>query len=92
METVLFYTLRDGVDRARLMEIYPQHKAFYEAFQAGGGGLVALGPFGAPDAAGGSMGIFTSREEAERFIAGDPFVSEGLADPRIVDWNAVRFD
>ncbi len=38
------------------------------------------------------MGIFTSREDAERFIAGDPFTVEGLAVPRILEWNAVRFD
>jgi uncharacterized protein YciI len=35
--------------------------------------------------------IFTSREDAERFIADDPFVIEGLAEPRILEWNAVRF-
>jgi uncharacterized protein YciI len=35
------------------------------------------------------MGIFSSREAAERFIAADPFATEGLADPRILDWNAV---
>jgi len=38
------------------------------------------------------MGIFTSREDAECFIAGDPFTTEGLAEPRILDWNAVRFE
>ncbi|WP_314196418.1 hypothetical protein [uncultured Arthrobacter sp.] len=45
-----------------------------------------------PDSAGASMGIFTSREDAERFIAGDPFTTEGLADPRILEWDAVRFE
>jgi uncharacterized protein YciI len=74
------------------MEIFPQHKKYYDEFQAAGGGLLALGPFAAPDPAGGSMGIFTSRSEAERFIGGDPFIAAGLADPRIVDWNVVRFD
>jgi hypothetical protein len=35
--------------------------------------------------------ILTDRY-AERFIAGDPFTVEGLAVPRILEWNAVRFD
>lgn len=92
MEFVVLYSLREGVDRSRVLEVYPRHKAYYEAFRSGGGGLLALGPFQTPDPAGGSMGIFSSREDAERFIAGDPFTTEGLADPRILDWNVVRFD
>lgn len=90
METVVLYTLREGVDRSRIVETYPRHKAYYEAFHAAGGGLLALGPFLAADQPAGSMGIFTSREEAERFVAGDPFVAEGLADPRVLEWNAVH--
>jgi uncharacterized protein YciI len=90
MESVVLYTLREGVDRSRVLETYPRHKAYYEAFHAAGGGLVALGPFQSADQPAGSMGIFTSREEAERFVAGDPFVTEGLADPRILEWNAVH--
>ena len=90
METVVLYTLREGVDRSRVVETYPRHKAYYEAFHADGGGLVALGPFQDPDPAAGSMGIFTSRQEAERFVAGDPFVTEGLAEARLLEWNAVH--
>ncbi|WP_285243886.1 hypothetical protein [Pseudarthrobacter sp. fls2-241-R2A-127] len=86
----MLYTVRAGVDRARIMETFPRHKAFYEAFHADGGGLVALGAFVDPDPAASSMGIFTSRQEAERFVAGDPFVTEGLAEPRLLDWNSVR--
>lgn len=92
MEWVVMYTLREGIDRSHVLQTYPRHRAYYEAFHADGGGLVALGPFQTPDKAAGSMGIFTSREDAERFIAHDPFVTEGLADPRILEWNAVRFD
>ncbi|MGI5128846.1 YciI family protein [Pseudonocardia sp. CA-107938] len=91
MEVVVFYAVREGVDRDRLMDVYPRHKSYYEEFHASGGGLIALGPFLAPDPAGGSMGIFRSREDAERFVAADPFVLEGLADPRIVEWSVVRF-
>ncbi|TQJ59260.1 hypothetical protein FBY30_1508 [Arthrobacter sp. SLBN-83] len=90
MECVVLYTVREGVDRSRIMETYPRHKAYYQAFHADGGGLVALGPFQDPDPAASSMGIFTSRQEAERFVAGDPFVTEGLAEPRLLEWNAVH--
>jgi uncharacterized protein YciI len=91
MEFVVLYSLREGADRSRLLEVYPRHKAYYEAFRAAGGGLIALGPFQTVDPAGGSMGIFASRDDAERFIAEDPFVTDGLAEPRILEWNAVRF-
>ena len=38
----------------------------------------------------GAMAIFPSREAAEEFIAGDPFVTNGLvAKWRIVEWAAV---
>ncbi|MFD1210916.1 YciI family protein [Arthrobacter sp. GCM10027362] len=92
MEFVVLYTLREGVDRSRVLEVYPRHKAYYQAFRADGGGLLALGPFQTPDPAAGSMAIFTSREEAERFVAGDPFITEGLAEPRTLEWNVVRFE
>jgi uncharacterized protein YciI len=36
------------------------------------------------------MGIFSSREDAERFVAGDPFVTEGLAEARTLDWDVVH--
>ena len=38
------------------------------------------------------MGVFATRDAAERFIAGDPFVTEGLAEARILDWNAIWLD
>jgi len=35
------------------------------------------------------MGIFTSREAADEFIKGDPFVVNGLVSAwRLVEWNA----
>ena len=92
MESVVIYILNDGTDRARVLDTYPRHKAYFEAFRANGGGLLALGPFLTADPAGSSMGFFTSREDAERFIADDPFVVEGLAVPRILDWDPVRFE
>lgn len=86
------YSVREGIDRSRLFEVYPRHKAYFEAFHAAGGGLIALGPFQTADPAGGSMGIFASRDDAERFVAEDRFVTEGLADQRILEWDAVRFE
>ncbi|MFD7161017.1 YciI family protein [Kribbella sp. NPDC059898] len=90
MEYVVLYSLREGVDRARLLEVYPRHKAYYEKFHADGGGLIALGPFQPPEPTAGSMGIFSTREDAERFVTDDPFVLEGLATPRILEWNSVH--
>ncbi|GAB6858663.1 hypothetical protein JCM13591A_27680 [Microbacterium xylanilyticum] len=88
----MLYRLRDGVDRAQVLEVFPRHQAYYRAFHEAGGGLVALGPFATPDPEVGSIGVFSTRGEAERFVAADPFVTEGLADPRILDWNAVWLD
>jgi uncharacterized protein len=92
VEYVVFYVILPGVDRDRLVEAYPRHEAYFQQFKAAGGGLTALGPFVTPDPTAASMGIFVSREDAEAFIAADPFVIEGLADARIVDWNVVRFE
>lgn len=68
MEFVVMYRLGEGVQRSRILETHPRHKAYFEAFRAAGGGLIALGPFETTDPAGASMGIFTSREEAERSL------------------------
>ncbi|WP_308931082.1 hypothetical protein [Arthrobacter sp. SLBN-112] len=87
----MIYSLREGVDRSKVMDIYPRHKAYYEAFRAAGEGLLALGPFQSPEPGLSSMGIFTSRGDAEAFVAGDPFITEGLADPTLLEWNAVHF-
>lgn len=92
MNHVVLYRLRDGVDRARVGEVFSRHQAYYRAFHDAGGELIALGPFATADAAAGSMGIFATRDAAERFIAADPFVTEGLAEARILDWDAVWLD
>ncbi|MDQ4213928.1 YciI family protein [Microbacterium sp. ASV81] len=92
MAVVVLYRLREGVDRGRVLDVFPRHQAYYRAFHEAGPGLIALGPFLTPDPAAGSMGVFSSYDAAERFIAADPFVTEGLADPRILEWNAVWLD
>lgn len=52
MEFVVMYNLSEGIDRSRILESYPRHQAYFEEFRAGGGGLLALGPFLATDPAG----------------------------------------
>jgi len=38
----------------------------------------------------GAMGVFTTREAAEEFAAGDPFVLNGVvADWRVHDWHEI---
>ena len=61
--------------RRRASSGRPRHEAYFQQFKAEGGGLTVLGPFVTPDPTAASMGI----------------VLEGFADPRVVEWNAVRF-
>ncbi|MDQ0212492.1 YciI family protein [Arthrobacter bambusae] len=89
MQFVVFYR-SDPSALPGLQAVYPRHAAYFQAFAAEGG-LIGIGTFDNP-AVNGSMGIFTSRERAEEFIAGDPFVLEGLAVPsEIREWNALTF-
>ena len=68
---VLFY---DSGDLSLAPENFPAHQAWYRQFMASGV-LLSLGPF--TDRAN-SMAIFTTREAAEEFAAGDPFVASGV--------------
>jgi uncharacterized protein len=73
-----------GMPREELMAIYPRHKAFLDEFIARGE-VVGVGPF--TDSGGGNMAIFRSREAAEAFAKGDPFLLEGAAkEYRVRDW------
>jgi uncharacterized protein len=70
----------------KLKEHFPAHRARLEEFHARGV-LLAAGPLGNPPES--AMGIFTSREAAEEFIKGDPFVINGLVSTwRVLEWNA----
>src|SRR4051794_9401393 len=74
----------------RLVDTYPRHRAYLDEF-AKGGEVLMIGTFGNP-AVEGSMAVFRSREAAERFIGGDPFVTEGLVSrPRTPDWAPLVF-
>jgi len=68
---VMFY---ESGDLSRAAENFPAHRARYTEFMDRGV-LLSLGPF---TDRGGSMAVFTSREEAEAFAAGDPFVLNGV--------------
>lgn len=69
----------------KLKEHFPAHRARLEEFHARGV-LIAAGPLGNPPAS--ALGIFTSREAAEEFIQGDPFVINALVTWRVLEWNA----
>ncbi|MBI4901052.1 MAG: hypothetical protein HY829_11305 [Actinobacteria bacterium] len=72
MKYLLRYVIADP---ARIRELFPAHRAHWSTFQADGS-LLAIGPM--EDPADGALGIFTTREAAERFAAGDPFVTGGV--------------
>ncbi|HEU0205161.1 MAG TPA: YciI family protein [Pseudolysinimonas sp.] len=71
---------------ARARELCPRHSAYVEEFNTSGD-LLLIGTFADP-AEDGSMAIFRSREAAERFVANDSFIVEGVVVRwRILDWN-----
>ena len=85
MKFVSFYEMAPGA-LANLKTHYPAHRALLDEFHARGV-LIAAGPLGNPPE--GAMGLFTSREAAEEFIEGDPFVTNDLVSSwRVVEWNA----
>jgi uncharacterized protein YciI len=85
MKIVAFYDLAPGA-LPHVLTHFPAHRARLDAFHERGV-LIAAGPLGNPPE--GAMAIFTSREAAEEFIKGDPFVTEGLvATWRLVEWKA----
>jgi uncharacterized protein len=85
MKFVTFYDVAPAA-LPKLKEHFPTHRARLEEFHARGE-LIAAGPLGNPPAQ--AMGIFASREAAEAFIKGDPFVTNGLvAEWRVLEWNA----
>ena len=87
MKYVLFYESADNV-AAKAPAQFPAHKARYEDFHAGGD-LLMLGTFADPQR-DGSMAIFTTREAAEEFAKGDPFVVNGVVrNWQVREWNEV---
>jgi uncharacterized protein YciI len=84
---VLFYESGDDVAAKAPLHM-PAHRARYEDFYARGT-LQMIGIFSNPQQ-DGSMGIFASREAAEEFARGDPFVLNGVVRNWYVrDWHEV---
>jgi uncharacterized protein YciI len=85
MKAVVFYeSAADMADKAPLH--FPAHRARWREF-ADRGDLLMIGPF-ANAQEDGAMGIFTTREAAEEFVRGDPFVLHGVVRNWIIrEWN-----
>ena len=75
MKYVLFYESGEGVAEKAPLH-FPAHRARLDEFHARGT-LLMVGPFANPQEEG-SMAIFTTREAAEEFARGDPFVLNGV--------------
>jgi len=77
MKYVLFYESADDVaDKAPVH--FAAHQARWDEFREAGS-LLLIGPF---TDLSGAMGVFTSRASAEEFVAGDPFMLNGV----MKDW------
>jgi uncharacterized protein YciI len=76
-----------GADEAeKAQRLFPAHWARCLEFRDRGL-LLHVGTFRDRPALG-AMGIFSSRAAAEEFIAGDPFVLEGVVEhPELRDWE-----
>jgi uncharacterized protein YciI len=84
---VLFYESADDVLN-RAPEHYEAHSERLDEFHARGD-LLMVGTFADPQEQG-SMSIFTSREAAEAFATGDPFVLNGVVRSwEIREWNEI---
>ena len=85
MKYVLFYESADDV-LSKAPAHYEAHSARLKEFHDRGE-LLMVGVFGDPQEQG-SMSIFRSREAAEEFVAGDPFVLNGVIKGwEIRDWD-----
>ena len=87
MKYVLLYdSAADVLAKAPLH--FAAHSARLDHFHAEGT-LLMVGAFGNP-VEEGSMAIFTTRQAAEDFVAGDPFVQHGVVRRwHIREWNEV---
>ncbi len=87
MRYVLFYDSAPDV-ASRAPAHFPAHQVLLDAF-AGRGDLLLVGTFGDPQEQG-SMAVFRTREAAEEFANGDPFVENGVvAAWRVWEWNEI---
>ena len=87
MKYVLFYeSAEDVLSKAPVH--FAAHSARLDEFHARGE-LLMVGTFANPEEEG-SMSIFTTREAAEEFADGDPFVLNGVVRSwKICEWDEV---
>jgi len=79
---VIYETAPDAA--AKLAEYFPAHRAEWQRYQDDGT-LIAIGPFADRS---GAMSVFATREAAEAFVQGDPFVIHGaIKNWTIREWN-----
>jgi uncharacterized protein len=85
-EAVRYVMFYESGDLTLAVENFPAHKARYTEFMDRGV-LLSLGPF---TDRSGSIAVFTSREAAEEFASGDPFVLRGVVSKWYVrEWREV---
>jgi uncharacterized protein YciI len=85
-ETTRYVMFYESGDLTLAVENFPAHKARYTEFMERGV-LLSLGPFADRS---GSIAVFTSREAAEEFALGDPFVLRGVVSKWYVrEWREV---
>ncbi|MFG2331725.1 YciI family protein [Streptomyces sp. NPDC048604] len=75
MKYVVFYESADDV-AGKAPAFFAEHVARYDKYVADGS-LLMIGPFADPQQ-DGSMAIFATRQAAEDFVSGDPFVLHGV--------------
>jgi uncharacterized protein YciI len=84
---VLFYDSADDV-LSKAPAHFPAHRARLDEFHARGE-LLMVGTFANPQEEG-SMAVFTTRESAEEFATGDPFVRHGVVRAWYIrEWNEI---
>jgi hypothetical protein len=85
LKYVLFHESADDV-ASKAPPYFPAHSERLREFHERGD-LLMVGTFGNPQEEG-SMSIFTSRDAAEEFANGDPFVLNGVVRGwEIREWN-----
>lgn len=84
MKYLMFYEMAAaGMSKAQAN--FPAHQSRLKEFHRKGTLLMA-GPYGTPPL--GALGIFTSRAAAEEFVAGDPFVVNGVVGKHSIhEWS-----
>ena len=86
MKYVVFYESADDV-LAKAPLHFQAHRERWDTYRQNGT-LLLIGPFSDPRE--GSMSVFSTREAAEEFVSGDPFVLNGVVKRWYIrEWNEV---